>query len=332
MHFDIRNHYRTPQSRGASDTWRAGADVAVFIGDLIVARLSFVPLMSFVLVLGLSFVLGCDVFRNAPDGPPTKPALPETQTRVLSWPADDSDLRAKEASRFLALRLTVDGDEYRVGDPIRIEVELRNRGNATYSLVLPDLRRGPAGFGIRLTRGPSILLDSSPAWVFPQIAPIEHPFVTVLPKAAFHSETCFQNFSSGSLDQPLAEGQYTLTLVFDPSFFQDVYVKGERLLVRMQSEPVHFRIKGPARTDPHEILQLVDQKARIPHLEANLISQGQEQDDAWNALLEWGDSRLQPFLEHLAREHSEIDPQRWKPDSLRPFNFAIERGADASKP
>jgi hypothetical protein len=252
--------------------------------------------------------------------PSTEPAQPS----LFPLPPDDLESRTAKASRCLSLRLAVDAEQYRVGDPIALEAIVQNHGTQPYLLVLPVLRNGQTGFGVRLTMGSTVLLNSPTTGVAPQFSPGFHPFTSLAPGSVFHSSTCFQDFILGSIDLPLAEGHYSLVLTFDPSGYQDVFIKGERLLVRMQSQPVQFSVKGPPRTDAHEILELIGTKARIPHLERDLIAEGEQRDAAWHAVRDWGDSRLEPYLEHFINDHPDIALDKRDATDLRPFNFTAQ--------
>ncbi|HEV2970843.1 MAG TPA: hypothetical protein VGY55_12805 [Pirellulales bacterium] len=153
-------------------------------------------------------------------------------------------------------------------------------------------------FGIRLTRGKSGVANLEPSDFY--IGSYSGPpdFQTLAPGESFKSDICLQYFLPQGRKLPLPEGDYQLWIAFDSTKFAGVNPKGTEIACRFDANPIAFSIKGAARTDPEELLRLIGEKVGLNSLRVDLASSNRaEQDQAWQAVVKYGDSRLVPFLQ-----------------------------------
>ena len=212
-----------------------------------------------------------------------------------------------KAPEAIELRASVDAKSFRVGDPIRLDLELENHSKSPYSVVLPHLPSGwspTMAYGIRLTRGTTVLLDLAPSDFYQGSYSGPPPFQAFAPGEVFRSHISLQSFLRGEVDLPLPEGEYELVIAFDSSKFADIRPVGVQLVHRWEARPVKFTIKGEARDGPGRALHLIGQKSGLPWIEDDLLSpQLGSGENAWRAVFEFGDSRLSPLVEKFEREH-----------------------------
>jgi hypothetical protein len=223
-------------------------------------------------------------------------------------PTEFRDDEYSEAPEGLELRAAVDSSTYRVGDPIRLELELKNNSNRPYRVINPATGpwKSTVGFGIWLTRGKTAVISSEPAPLYlgSYMGPV---FTTLAPGRAFRDHICLQRWLCQSFDRPLAEGTYELAIAFDSTKIPLIEAKRAGLTHRWNAKPVAFTIRGPMRTDPDDILRIVGEKAGLKWLQTDLFSrQATRREIAWAAIREFGDSRLKPYLEKTESQHKDI--------------------------
>jgi len=294
-----------------------------------------------------------DRFRPTADPPPS----PETLEQWQDWwaktaPTVNDDLSPKrpppDMRKYLGifseeafgedpakvmLTASVDAPEYRVGDPIRLTLRMRNNSDRPCRLYLPFVPAhmyGTMAYGVRLTRDGKRVVDlptsnQSERWGYRGPPDWE----VLLPGESFEDSTCLQAWLERVVDLPLAEGEYVLSISFDPSEYAGMPANAWGLLHRWDAAPVKFRVRGPAREDPIEMLEVIAQKAGLEWLHEDLHGQRTDRRDvAWRAIHAYGDARLRPFLEEFEKEHPEKRYHDSRPAKLRPF----ERHLDAGRP
>lgn len=232
---------------------------------------------------------------------------------------------------FIELRAMVDEPEFRVGDPIKIEMAMENKSQSPYSLILPHVPSGwwpTMGYGIRLTRGKEVVMDLAPSGFYEGSYSGAPPFETLAPGETFRSATCFQRLLRGSVDLPLAEGDYELQIAFDSATFPGVKPVGAQLVHRWDAKPITFRIRGEARQDPQEILSVIGRKTGLKWIESDLTSRMPDRRKiAWEALYGFGDSRLRAFVEKIEVAHPEAKYHYLSARDLEPFASQPQRPA-----
>jgi hypothetical protein len=217
-----------------------------------------------------------------------------------SIPADEEKTPARNVPppAGVTLRASVDSRTYRVGDPIRLELELKNDSTSVYALVMPEMPSPwypTMAFGVRLTRGNQVIWNSKPSDFYVGSYSGPPPFKSFGPGAVFHSKVCLQHFVGDT--SPLPEGDYQLDLAFDSAAFAMIQPKGSEFACRFDAKPVAFSIRGGARTDPEEILNLIGDKVGLQSIVDDITSSDPERRPrAWFAIWAYGDSRLSPFL------------------------------------
>jgi len=205
----------------------------------------------------------------------------------------------------LRMAIAVDSKVSRVGDPIRLELLMHNRSDKPYRTIVARFHAWwpLMAYGVRLER-----LDPRPAIVLER-APSDHydgsyggpPPEEVLPAAGrVVTATCLHDWLRYQPKRiwPLSEGNYRLTVAFDNSKFAMLQPKPGDLIARWDAEPIEFRVQGEARVDPHELLDVIAQRARRPWLKADFKSRdSRTRVAAWEVLSAWGDVRVLPILD-----------------------------------
>ena len=231
----------------------------------------------------------------------------------------------------IELRAKVDSKEYRVGDPIRLELEMENHSKSPCSLVLPNLPSGwrpTMGYGIRLKRGEVALIDLKPSGDYRGSYSGPPSFRTLAPGEVFRSAICLQHFLY-QVDRPLPEGEYELTVAFDSSQFPGIRPQGVQWVHRWDASPLHFSIKGEALQDPAALLNLIGKMAGLRWIEQDLTSpQPERREPAWRAVFNYGDSRLSPLVEKIKTEHPEAAYHWLNAKNLQPFERRLQRPGD----
>jgi hypothetical protein len=198
----------------------------------------------------------------------------------------------------VTLRASVDSQTYRIGDPIRLELELKNDSTSVYELVMPEMPSGwypTMAFGVRLIRGNQVVRHFEPSDFYVGSYSGPPPFKSFAPGATFHSDICLQHFVLDT--SPLPEGDYQLELAFDSAAFAGIQPTGSEFACRFDAKPIVFSIRGAARTDPEEILRLIGDKVGLQSIVDDITSSDPERRPrAWIAIWAYGDSRLSPFL------------------------------------
>ena len=233
----------------------------------------------------------------------------------------DSDFA--EDPKKVTLSAEVDASEYRVGDPVRLTLRMRNTSDRPQRLYLPFVPSGwypTMAYGVRLTRDRNPLIDlaASDYYVGSYSGPPD--WHVLAPGETFEDSVCFQHWLQHVIDLPLPEGAYELTVTFDPSRFAGIRRNGGGSLHPWEAAPVRFRIRGAPRRDPGEILKLVAQKAGLKWLHEDLHGERSDRRDVvWRAIHEYGDSRLRPFLEEFEKDEPDKRYHWSRPEHLRPF-------------
>ncbi len=229
----------------------------------------------------------------------------------------------------LVLTAAVDAAEYRVGDPIRLELRLANRSERPYSVVRPKLPSGwwpTMAYGIRLYRGETPVLDLAPSDFYQGSYSGPPKFETLAPSEEFVGAICLQHFVGFKIGLPLAEGQYELKVTFDSSKFHGIMAKGVQLIGQWQAKPVTFVVKGPMRKDPADVLRLVGEKTGLRWIESDLTSpQLDRRTRAWQAVFGYGDSRLEPLIKKIEVEHPEKSYHYLSAKDLSPYESRATR-------
>jgi hypothetical protein len=224
----------------------------------------------------------------------------------------------------IKLTASLGAAEFRTGDPIRLTLTLANDGKLPASVILPGPPNGwmpTMAYGIRLKRGEEVLMDLPPSDFYLGSYSGPPAFTTLAPGGNFHSQICLQYWLERLFDLPLKEGDYELSIVFDPSKFAGMRPPtGVQLLTRMEVPPVKFTIIGEPRKEPAEVLAAIAQLAEHKFLFPDLTSENPERHDpAWSLVREYGDSRLAPFLKEIETAQPARKPTFFGSDSLRPF-------------
>jgi hypothetical protein len=150
------------------------------------------------------------------------------------------------------------------------------------------------------------------------------PFRTLEPGAATEGSVCLQYFLRPLIDLPLPEGDYELRLRFDSREFAGIRPAGVQRTHAWDAEPVRFSVRGAPRRDPSEILEVIGDKAGLKWLRSDLISpRSDRRDAAWQAVYQYGDSRLVPLMERIDKEYPEGSPYHEGPGDLRPYEHAL---------
>jgi hypothetical protein len=224
----------------------------------------------------------------------------------------------------LAFTIALDAKEYCSGDPIRLDVWLRNASNKPYRTVLPRLPswNQTMAFGVYLKRvgeKPEDILSIEPSDYYE--GSYWHPGFKVLsPGQEFHSSVCLQDLLRYHKICSLPEGSYELRISFDSSKFPGWQVKKPEVVHHWKAEPVKFTIKGKLRTDPKELLGVIGEKTGMKWLESDLTSRRIERRQlAWKTVEAYGDSRLTTFLQKLVAEKDKKFTDYIQPANLRPF-------------
>ena len=254
----------------------------------------------------------CDADIYQVLGPKPDELLPEW----LAWwkhaePLLNDDLRLKqppeEPKKYgdrefghlpqdLELQIAVDCDEYRLCDPIRLDLIFRNNSDKPYRVVLPkppSTWNPTMAYGIRLTRGNKTEVDFEPSdyYFLSYAGPPE--FETLGPRQTFRSSICLQYFLDRRIKRPLPEKDYELMLTFDSGKFPGIESEGTGLVSAWSAKPVKFKIQGAEQANPDEVLQLIAQTTGLPFLKDDLKSKNFYRSvPAQQAILQYGDDRL----------------------------------------
>jgi hypothetical protein len=229
------------------------------------------------------------------------------------------------APEVIDLTASVDAKEYRIGDPIRLDLQMVNHSKKPYSVVMPELPSGwwpTMAYGIRLKRGSEILLDLAPTDFYLGSYSGPPGFQTLAPEEAFRDSICLQYFLHGDISRPLPAGDYELAVAFDSSKFAGIRPQGVQLVHRWDAKPIQFTIKGEARMNPTEILRSIGEKTKLRWLESDLISpQSSRRERAWRAVFQYGDSRLEEFVAKIEKDHPESSYYYLSAKDLRPYQY-----------
>ena len=172
----------------------------------------------------------------------------------------------------LPLRVAVDSKTYRLKDPIRIDVTLKNISEKPYRVMEPCLNDAglpKALMLVRIMRDNKLLFETDPNGYRSGSFHFLPSTKVIAPSKQFHSSTCLQSVLGSRVQ--LAEGDYELELTFVPENYHSKPSDGE-VLGPWKSNQVQFTIKGEARTDPKEILDLIAQKSELKFLRRDLSS------------------------------------------------------------
>jgi hypothetical protein len=223
----------------------------------------------------------------------------------------------------LTLSASVDAEEYRTGDPIRLDLKLTNASRTPYATVVPRLPSGwypTMAYGIRLSWDKKVILDLAPSDYY--IGSYSGPpkFETLPPGETFRSSVCLQHFLRPQVDLPLPEGEYELTVSFDSAKFPGIKPGGVQLVHEWEANPVRFTVKGPARKDAAEILRVVGEKTGLKWIETDLTSpQHERRTRAWLAVFNYGDSRLAEMVAKIETKHADKSYHYLSAKELMPF-------------
>ena len=208
------------------------------------------------------------------------------------------------------MHAAADAKTYRVGDPIRLDLQLKNTSKKPYMLVDPRMPSGwypTMAFGVRLTRDNKPLLQIQPSDFYQGSYSGPPGFKTLPPGKSFHNSICLQHWLDWQLNLPLPEGNYELAIAFDSNKFAGMQATGVELAHRWDAKPITFTVRGAMRTDAIEILKLVGEKAGEKYIQSDLISPNAARRNwARSTIWEYGDSRLRPYLEKIESEHKAI--------------------------
>jgi hypothetical protein len=223
----------------------------------------------------------------------------------------------------LVLEANTDSQSYRPGEPIRLDISFSNKSDQPYRVVLPYLPSrwwGTMAYGIylkRIKQQPAVILSKDPSADYMGSYSGPPGFSTLSPHEIFKDSISFDYWIVGSKIWPLPEGEYELTIAFDSSKFAFIKASKPELLGLWTTKPIRFSVSGKPLTKPDELLGAIGIKTGMPWLRTDLTSRrGDRKDEAWRCLHEYGDSRLQPFLQTTLKE-SELSANRY--GSLRPF-------------
>ena len=215
----------------------------------------------------------------------------------------------------LQFSVAVKQQEYRVGDPIRIEVSQKNRPTQPYRVLLPEVPSAwsaTIAYGIRLEKlktPPVVLVDIKPSGSYIG-SYSSRSFETLHPRQTFTDSTSIQYWLRRKKIWPLEEGRYKLSVVFDSSTFPVVMPDDLGIMCRWTAPAVFFTIAGAPRRDPTELFDVVADAAEYRWLKTDLTSRHLQRRKAarW-ALYEYGDDRLRPILAELVDRSQVTHPR-----------------------
>jgi hypothetical protein len=236
----------------------------------------------------------------------------------------------------LSLTTSVDSREYRMGDPIRLNISMRNRSGKPYSIIRPRLPSGwwpTMAYGIQLKRfekHPEVIINIAPSGSYQGSYGGPPRFENLEPGREFQDSICLQYFLHGQKVWPLSDGSYKLTIFFDPSKFPQIKPKETEFIHKWTAPTIVFEIKGKPRSDPKELLRIIGEKTGLKWLKTDLTSRRADRRKiAWTAVYEYGDSRLTPLIDEIINERSgkreNLLPMNCIGRNLREFTFPVKR-------
>lgn len=261
-----------------------------------------------------------------------EPLFAENMT-LQQKPETTRDYRAEEFGtrpEELTLSISLDAKSYRIGDPMRMDISLKNGSKQPYRLILPHVPSPwwpTMAYGVRLERvmeQPKVMLDMAPSGFYLGSYSGAPPFETLPPGQTFRDSICLQHWLRGKKVWPLPEGEYALAISFDSSKFPGVNPKGIEVVHWWSAPAAKFTVAGAARRDPKELLRIIGEKNSMPWLSTDLTSRRRSRKAAaWGAVREYGDSRLTPLLRTLTGKQDLSGDLRWGP--LRTFKPANQQ-------
>ena len=248
---------------------------------------------------------------------------PET---ARDYKPEDFGTRPEE----LGLSISLDAKSYRIGDPIRMDISLRNGSKQPYRVILPHVPSpwwSTMAYGVRIervTEQPKVVLDVAPSGFYQGSYSGAPPFKTLPPGQTFRDSICVQHWLRGKKVWPLPEGEYALAISFDSSKFPHVNPKGIEVVHCWSAPAAKFTVAGAARRDPKELLRIIGEKNSMPWISTDLTSSRRSRKAAaWRAVREYADSRLTPLLRTLTGKQDLSRDLRWGP--LRTFKPANQQ-------
>jgi len=214
----------------------------------------------------------------------------------------------------LDLSIEVDSPTYRPGDPIGLDIVLKNTSNMPFKIIFPYAVWGwppTMSWGIRLTRtgrDPSVVLDIKPSGFYLGSYGGPPEFKTLHPKKDFNDSICLQYWLRHQRIWPLSEGTYEIALAFDSLQFPGIKAEDLQKTGLLTAPPIRFKVSGDVRKDPEELLALIGKKTNKRSLRSDLTSRRNAiKEEAWWIVYEYGDARLTPLLEKIAEHAYEQD-------------------------
>lgn len=210
----------------------------------------------------------------------------------------------------LTFEIALDTNAYRYGDPVGIDLIMRNPSSKPMRTI-PPVQSGwwpTMAYGFRLERlgdKTEVLLDHAPSDSYRGSYSGPPGFQTLRAGEEFRKRRCLHTWlrwanSKIKRQWPLAEGTYRLTITFDNTKFAGVSSGKGEVLHRWQAAPVVFTIKGLARTVPDNVLKMLSEKSGQRWLKEDLVSKRSDRRDAaWLTIHRWGDTRLETYLSGL---------------------------------
>ncbi len=203
----------------------------------------------------------------------------------------------------ISMTIDVYPKHLRVGDPIRLDVELRNNSSKPFKIVKPffDLCPWSVDFVQTEFRKQTLFRGelkgmSEGSYFGPP------PFDILLPGQSFKNSTCLQNWLPFHRKPgwPPGVGVYELSLGFDSSKYGGIKAERGARRGKWTSNRVRFSVCGEVRRDPDDVLDAVVRASGNRWLKSDLLSRrGGRREKAWYQLTLYGDDRLLHALKKL---------------------------------
>ena len=208
----------------------------------------------------------------------------------------------------LELKVSFDSGTYRPGDPIRMDLMLKNKSKRPYKTIIPESvlhYQDVWEYNFeRIGKNPSVLIKGNIGGRGENtVSPGPAQYTVLGPDKETKSSVCLQYHVPLYWNiWPLEAGSYKVTLTLDTTKYPgETSTIKPHIHGRWTAPSAFFKVSGTIRKDPEELLALIAEKTGKKWLKSDLTSPNPEREkEAWLIINAYGDKRLLPLLEKLA--------------------------------